>query len=447
MMMINLFMGISTGSNVLVAQYYGARNEAALRHTLHTAIVLALMVGLTISSLGFIFAPQIQTLMNVPDEIKPLALGYLRILFAGIAFQMMYNMLAGFMRGLGNSRTPLYTLILSASINGVLTYIFVIPMQLGVNGSAIATIIAQCISSLTLLYLLHTGSPMTRIALKEMKLDKFSAVEILKIGMPTAVQQVAMSFGGLLVQGTVNSYGTVNIAGYGAAMRVDAFAMMPIMSFGMSMTNYTAQNVGAGRMDRVRLGVKHGLSLSVGITAFMASILLLFGRYPLMMFTDNEPTIEAALLMMRTLVPFYVLNAVNQPLGGVLRGSGETVTPMTNALMMNLGIRIPLLFLLTDMIGNITGVYWSQIGGWCYGFISMIIIYRRGKWRRKALLRIDELYGEGVAIDGVIPEGTVPIHARQAANHAETADTDAPSVASSDAAADKAQDEESGTVQ
>ncbi|MCL2045423.1 MAG: MATE family efflux transporter [Oscillospiraceae bacterium] len=392
-LLIAIFMGVSQGATILVGQYFGARDEKAVRQTLHTAIFLALIVGGGLSVVGYIYSPFVLRLLNTPDDLFVLALAYMRISYCGVVFQMLYNMSAGFMRGIGNSRTPVYTLVLSSAINAILTYIFVFHMDLSVAGSALGTIIAQAVSCVVLLSRLHKENPMTRISFKELRITPPVAKEIVTLGFPSAIQQGAMSIGGVVIQGFLNSYGTVNIAGYVAAMRVDSFAGMPIQAFNMAMTSYTAQNVGAGRMDRVESGVKQGFLLSVSLTAVMATLLLIYGRYPLMLFTDNEPTILAALTMMRIVVPFYLLNAINQPMGGVMRGAGETVIPMTNALMQTLGIRIPLIYVLNYFLKDVKAVYWSQVGGQLYGFIALQIIYRKGNWKKKAFARIESLYG------------------------------------------------------
>ena len=392
-LLIALFMGVSQGSTILVAQYFGAKDEKAVRTTLHTAIFLAITVGGALSIIGVILAPRILSLLNTPDDLYVLALAYMRISYSGIVFQMLYNMTAGFMRGIGNSRTPLLTLTLSSIINATLTYIFVYPLQMGVAGSAYGTITAQAVSCVVLLSYLHRENPMTRLSLKELRPTPSVAKEIFTLGLPSAIQQSAMSIGGVVIQGFLNSYGTVNVAGYTAAMRVDAFAGMPIQAFNMAMTSYTAQNVGAGRMDRVEMGVKQGFALSFSLTAVMASLLLVFGRYPLRLFTDNEPTILAALTMMRIVVPFYLLNSINQPMGGIMRGAGETVIPMTNALMQTLVVRIPLIYVLNYILNDVSAVYWSQVGGQIYGFIALQIIYRKGNWKKKAYAKIESIHG------------------------------------------------------
>ena len=387
-LLASVFMGVAMGSSILVAQYFGARSEASLRRTLHTSIVLALLLGTVLSVIGFVFAPAFLRLLNTPEDAYHLALSYMRILFIGATWMLLYNMVGGFMRGMGDSRTPLLILIVSSITNIILDLIFVVFFHMGVAGAAWATIISQFLSAIVAMAALHRLSPLTRISLKELRLSLAATKEIVKLGFPTAIQQAVMSIGGVIVQGFVNSYGTSMIAAHNVAMRVDMFAVMPVMSFSMAMVSYTGQNVGAGRMDRVYLGTKQGVALCTGITVFMSTMMYTFGKYALMLFTDDVGTLTAGVMIIRIVVPFYILMAVSQTLGGVMRGAGETVSPMINALMMNILVRIPLVLLLNYLFRRAEGIYWSQVGGLVLSAVHMLIVYKRGSWEKKALARI-----------------------------------------------------------
>ena len=418
--LVSIFMGVAMGSSVLVAQYYGARNAPALRKTLHTAIMLAIVVGAVLSAIGIIFSPVVLRLLNTPEDTYAPALAYVRILFSGVVGQMLYNMTCGFMRGQGNSRMPLIILIISSITNVILDLIFVIPLQMGVSGAALATIISQFISAIIAMCALHRTSPLTRLSLKEMRIDWYQTKEIFKIGIPTACQQSILSLGGMIIMSFITSYGTTTIAGYSAAMKVDMIAVMPIMSFSMAMTSYTGQNIGAARMDRVYLGTKQGFALSSIVTVTMSSLLLLFGKYVLVLFTDNADTIAAGYKMMLTVVPFYLLLTTIQTLGGVMRGAGATVIPMINAIVMNIVARIPLVILLNYIMHDASAVYWSQVGGWVVGGAHMFISYNMGGWKRKAFSRIALLHPELEGQVGQPPQGAQPAQPAQAAQPAQT---------------------------
>jgi putative MATE family efflux protein len=346
--------------------------------------------------------------MNTPAETYESALQYMVILFIGMSGQMLYNMSGGFMRGMGNSRMPLIILIISSFTNVVLDLIFVVPMGMGVAGAALATIISQCMSATIGVIALHKTNELTRISRKELKIDWAITKDIVKLGIPTAIQQAVMSVGGMLVQGTLNTYGTTTMAGYAAAMKVDMFAVMPIMSFGMSLTSYTGQNVGANKMDRVYLGAKQGIALSASFVLTFSALLLAFGKYALMLFTDDMGTVEAGYQMMRTVVPFYILMVMIQSLGAVMRGSGETVIPMWNSLVMSIFARIPLLFLLNYLLKDPVAIYWSQVGGWAVGCSHILFAYNQGKWKGKAFARIEALRQdkERQAASGAVADDT-----------------------------------------
>ena len=389
--LISIFIGVATGSSILVSQYYGARDEKALRLTLHTSIMLALFVGIVLSIIGLLLSAPFLRLLNTPDDTFSLALTYMRIIFTGCLGMMLYNMISGFMRGLGNSRTPLYILIFTTITNIVLDLIFVIPLNWGIAGAAWATIISMFLSAILAIITLNKFSSLTRISLNELRINWDSAKEIIRLGLPTAIQQGVLSLGGVIIQGFVNSYGTAMIAGHNAAMRVDMFAIMPIMSFSMAMVTYTGQNVGAGRMDRVYLGTKQGVALCSSVTIFLATIIYVFGEYALMLFTEDLHTIMNGLMIIRIIAPFYILMAVTQTLGGVMRGSGETISPMINVLMTNIFARVPLVFLLSHFFQRAEAIYWSQAGGLLFGVIHMLIMYKSGKWERTALAKIEKL--------------------------------------------------------
>jgi len=386
----SLFMGIAMGGNVLIAQYFGAKDKVALRRTIHSAIIMSVMAGLALSVLGISLCPVILRLTGVPDEVYPMALTYMRILFSGIVFQMTYNMLASFLRGMGDSHTQLIILIITSITNIILTWIFVIYFQWGVAGSAYATVISQCLS-VVLIFTFLQRNEWTRISLKELKLHGNYVKELLRIGLPTAVQQVVMSLAGMIVMGFITSYGTEQIAGYSAGNTIDMYVLMPISALNMSITPFSAQNVGAGKLDRVHKAAKQFVILTTIINIILSVLVLTFSKTLLSMFTVNAATIAAGTVMLRWIVPSGLLNAINQPLSGVIRGSGDTITPMINTLMMVVIIRIPIIILLNGIIGRIEVVYFSQSAAYFLGLIYIVIVYKKGRWRKKVLARIAAL--------------------------------------------------------
>jgi putative MATE family efflux protein len=263
---------------------------------------------------------------------------------------------------------------------------------MGIAGSAYGTIISQTLSVVLVIIFFNRTNPMTRIKLKELKLNIVTAKEILTLGMPTSIQQASVSIGSMVVMGYINSYGTAAIAGFATGDRVDILVYATIMSLSLAMTSYTGQNVGAGSMERVNLGVKQGLTLSLIFGAFFSSILLIFSRQFLSLFTTDAQTIAEAMKYLIIIVPSYLFMAISQPLSGIMRGSGETVIPMISSLITVLIVRLPLVFLFNHLLGKIEGVYYAQFAAQVTGCVYLFIAYRRGKWRRRALIKIDSLY-------------------------------------------------------
>ena len=387
----SLFMGVAMGGNVLIAQYFGAKDKVGLRRTVHTAIVMSIGAGFVLSVIGIASTPLILTMTNTPEEVYPMAATYMRILFSGIVFQMTYNMLASFLRGMGDSRTQLYILIVTSIVNAGLCWLLVIGLGLSVTGAGIANVVSQLLSVVIIFFCLQRND-WTRISLKELKMHGSYAKELLRIGLPTAASQVAMSLSGMIVMGFITSYGTESIAGYTVGSNLEMYVAMPVQSLNMSVTPFAAQNVGAGRMDRVDQASKQVVWINSGINLFLSAIVLVFSGFLLGLFTDNAGTIAAGTIMLWIIVPSHILSAINQPLSGVIRGSGDPVTPMVNSLLMFVIIRIPIIMLLDRLFKTIEIVYISQTIANLIGLAQILIVYRRGKWRKKVLERIEVMF-------------------------------------------------------
>ena len=383
----SLFMGVAMGGNVLIAQYYGAKDKVGLRRTVHSAIVLSVAVGLVLSLAGIVLSPLILRLTGAPEEVYPMALTYMRILFSGIVFQMTYNMLASFLRGMGNSHTQLIILFVTTIVNTILTWIFVIYFQWGVAGAAVATVISQLLS-VVIIFVYLQRNDWTRITLKELKIHGEQTKELLRIGLPTAVSQVALSLAGMIVMGFVSSYGTEQIAGYSSGNTFDMYILMPISSLNMSVTPFAAQNVGAGKLDRVHKAAKQVVIMNTCLNLFLSAIVLIFRRPLLSMFTDNPGTIAAGAVMLMWIVPTNILSSITQPISGVIRGSGDPMTPMLNSLLSVVIIRIPIIIILNSIYNRIEVVYVSQAIANTCALVHILIVYFRGNWERKILERM-----------------------------------------------------------
>lgn len=314
------------------------------------------------------------------------------ILFIGSIGLAYYNILGGVLRGLGDSVSALAYLLVSTVINIVLDLLFVAKMGMGVNGVALATVIAQAISALLCLLRLMKMKELFDINAGYMKLKKKYTKKIIWLGLPSGVTQAIFSMAMIVVQSLTNSFGEMFIAANVIVMRVDGFAMMPNFSFGTAMTTYAGQNVGAKRLDRVEQGAKQGTFIAIATSAVITSLILLFGKALMGIFTNTAELVELSRDMMGILAVGYIAMAVTQSLSGVMRGAGDTMTPMWISIATTILIRVPIAYGISFLTrtpelpnGRQECVFISLLSSWLIGAIITFIFYKRGKWKEKAV--------------------------------------------------------------
>ena len=286
----------------------------------------------------------------------------------------------------------MYFLIISAILNIVLDIVFVAGMDLGVSGVALATVIAQSISALLCLRKLTKMQGVFELKLSNLKPKSKYVKQIVSLGLPSGVTQAIFSSAMIIVQSLTNSFGEMFIAANVIIMRVDGFAMMPNFSFGTAMTTYAGQNIGAGKLDRVTKGAKQGTIMAVGVSATITAIILLFGKYLMGIFTDTVELVEMSRYLMGILAAGYIAMAVTQSLSGVMRGAGDTVTPMWISLFTTVLVRVPVAYGISYLtrtpelpFGRFECIQISLLCSWCIGAILTAIFYARGKWKNKAI--------------------------------------------------------------
>ena len=391
-LMLLLFMGISTGAGILVAQYFGAHKEKELSISIGTCLSLTLIAGVIIMAIGpFIVAP-LMTLLDTPPDVYDMAVDYLTIILLGIMGTGYYNIVSGVLRGLGDSVTPLLFLIVACVLNIILDLVFVIYFDMSAAGVALATIIAQAVSASLCIYkLLHM--PGVTVKRKDLIPEKRMSMKIIRLGLPSGLTQAIFSMSAIVVQALTNSFGTAVMACSIVVMRVDGFAMMPNFTFGMAMTTFVGQNIGAGRMDRVREGVRVGLRAGLMISVVLVSGILIFGEGLIRMFTNTEELITLGVHMLRILALGYIAVAVTQSLSGVMRGAGDTMTPMWVSIISTVLIRVPIAYGLAYLTrseampnGSPDSIYISLLISWVMGAAITAVFYRRGAWKKKSVM-------------------------------------------------------------
>ncbi len=391
-----LFVGISAGVSIMVAQYFGAKSREDLSHTIGTCITLIGIVSIFLMIVLTPFARPMLEMLDTPEALLDDCTLYLQVCIIGVAGMGYYNILTGILRGMGDSFSGLIYLLIATVINVVLDIWFVAGFGMGVYGVAIATVIAQLISSVFCLMKLLRMREIFDLGWAQLKMSKRHVAQIVKLGLPSGATQAIMSSAMIIVQSLTNSFGEQFIAANVIVMRVDGFAMMPNFSFGMAMTTFVGQNVGARKFDRVRQGAKQGTFMAVGCSAVITAVILFFGKYLMEIFTDTPDLVTRSVYIMRILAVGYIAMAVTQSLSGVMRGAGDTMTPMWISMISTIVIRIPLAYGLSYVLGELAPtlqahnifidqsncIQISLLISWVMGAVLTFLFYKMGKWKK-----------------------------------------------------------------
>ena len=343
-LLLVLFMGISMGASIMVAQYYGAKQREELSHTIGNCITLTAIAVLIIMVTAALVSRPLLELLKTPDSIIDWCTSYLLILLVGSVGSAYYNILGGVLRGLGDAFSALIYLLVATVLNIILDILFVARFDMGVSGVAWATIIAQGISAILCFRRLAKMSDIFDLKPQFLKLKKLYAGKMITLGLPSGLTQAIFSLAMVIVQSLTNSFGELFIAANVIIMRVDGFAMLPNFSFGTAMTTYAGQNVGAKKMDRVIKGAKQGTLIAVLTSATLTGLILLFGKQLMGIFTETTELVELSRNMMSIIAVGYIAMAVTQSLSGVMRGAGDTMTPMWISLFTTVVVRVPIAY-------------------------------------------------------------------------------------------------------
>ena len=392
-LLLVLFVGISMGASIMVAQYFGAKQREELSQTIGNCITLTAIASLIIMVASVIITRPLLELLDTPVAIIDWCEDYLLILFLGCAGSAFYNILCGVLRGLGDAFSALIYLLVATVLNIVLDILFVAYFAMGVSGVAWATIIAQAISAVLCFMKLAKMTDLFDLKPVYLKLHKIYASKVIALGLPSGLTQAIMSLAMIIVQALTNSFGEAFIAANVIVMRVDGFAMLPNMSFGTAMTTYTGQNVGAKKLDRVTQGAKQGTILAVATSTALTLLILTFGKQLMGIFTETTSLVELSRTIMGIIAPGYIAVAVTMSLSGVMRGAGDTMTPMWISLFTTVAVRVPIAYILAYLTrsaempnGNQFCIQISLVTSWLLGALITTIFYMRGKWKKKLMM-------------------------------------------------------------
>lgn len=391
-LLLVLFIGISAGVNIMVSQYFGAKNRESLSYTIGNCLTVTAISCLILIVVAAPLIRPVLMWLNTPESILQWCTDYLMISLIGGAGMAYYNILSGVLRGLGDSVSALIYLLIATVINIVLDIYFVANLGMGVAGVALATVIAQIISSILCCIKLARMQEHFDFGWKYMRPKAAYIKTIVKLGLPAGFTQAIFSSAMLLVQSLTNSFGEQLIAANVIVMRVDGFAMMPNFSFGTALTTFAGQNVGAGKYDRVTKGAKQGTWMAVGCSAFITGVILLFGKHLMAIFTDTAALVKLSYYLMTILAVGYIAMAVTQSLSGIMRGAGDTMTPMWISFITAVLIRVPLAYGISYLTrtaelpyGKFECISVSLLTSWVLGGVLTFIFYKIGKWKTKAI--------------------------------------------------------------
>ena len=377
--LISVFLGLSTGSTVVIAQYYGARDNEKLSSAVHTTILLTLAACLLLTVIGVLATPTMLRMMQTPEDVIDQAAEYLRIFFCGVTGIHLYNSCAGILRAVGDSTRPLYLLIFCTMTNTVLDVLFTGVLGMGIAGAAWATVISQFLSAILVLRLLLRTDAAYKLEVKKLRLDLPILRKICMIGIPSALQMGITSLSNVFVQSYVNRFESTVLAGWTAYNRVDSFAMLPMMSLSTSITTFVGQNLGAGQVDRARSAVRCGVWMGLLSMTVLLTPLMLFAPQLTRLFNGDPEVVRYGAWFIRVISPFYLPFALNQVYLGALRGAGNTRASMVICLVSYVAFRQIYLFLSTRLGGGLLAVALGYPVGWVMCMVLLLWYYYGSK--------------------------------------------------------------------
>ncbi len=363
-MLIGFFTGLSSGAGVVISQYYGAHRHEDVQRTVHTAITMTLLLGVLFTALGITITPYMLSLMKTPENVLPESKTYLYIYFSGMLGLMLYNIGAGILRAVGDSQRPFYFLVICAVMNTVLDLLFVLKLGMGVEGVALATILAQGVSALLVILTLMRTDECIKLHLRKLRIHTDILKKIFRVGIPAAIQMAITAFSNIFVQSYINYFGDDCMSGWTTYSKVDQLLFLPMQSIALASTTFVGQNLGSDQVERAKKGVRVSLSIALISTAVLMIPVLLFAPSIVAFFNDKSEVVYYGSLLLRYLSPFYVLCCFNQVYSGALRGAGNAKAPMVLMLSSFVVFRQLYLFAMSRICNEIIPIAMSYPAGW-----------------------------------------------------------------------------------
>ena len=385
-LLVGFFMGLASGSGVVISQYYGAKQYDRVQDAVHTCLLMTMLLGLVFTVAGMFLSPYMLRLMRTPETVMPEALSYLRIIYSGVSGLMLYNMGAGVLRAVGDSKRPFYFLVVCALLNIALDLLFVPVLHMGVEGVAYATILSQLVSAVLVLTVLKRSQSCVQLHFRRLRLHGSILKKIVRVGIPAALQMSITSFSNIFVQSYINFFGDDVMAGWTAYVKVDQLLFLPMMSIAMAATTFVGQNLGCNQVERAKKGVRRALVIAL-ITTLISMVPILLFASPVVAFFNPKPAvIRWGTLLLRWLTPFYLLSCFNQVYTGALRGSGNAKMPMIIMLTSFVAFRQVYLFAMSRICNEVIPIGMSFPAGWLLCSILTGLYYHKAQLGRSRLV-------------------------------------------------------------
>lgn len=383
-LMIGFFNGIAMGAGVIIARFFGAKDYDSMSKAIHTDVAMGLAIGLLLTVLGVTFTPHILRWMNTPADVLPQSIAYFRFYFLGALFTVMYNIFVGILHALGDSRHPLYYLIISTLVNVVLDLLFVGVFRWGVGSAAMATTLSQGLSAmLCCIHLIRLKGP-GQLVVKKIRFHRDSLRSIVRIGLPSGVQNSVISFANLVVQTNINGFGSAAMAGCGSYSKIEGFAFLPVTCFTMALSTFVSQNLGARNYERVKRGVGFGIACSAIAAECIGILCYIFAEDLIGMFNSNPNVIDLGMRHMRSICLFYALLAFSHCIAAVMRGAGKASVPMYTMLVCWCVVRVSYITLALKYIYRLETISFAYPITWTLSSIVFLVYFLKADWMHDA---------------------------------------------------------------
>lgn len=383
-LLVGFLSGIFVGAGVIISRYLGAKNNKDLTVAVHTTVAFGLITGIIVTIVGMGLSPWMLKMMGTPEDVLPNSIIYFRLYFAGGIGMAMYNTCVGIFQAVGDSRHPLYYLIISAITNVVLDILFVGVLGFGIGGAAVATTISQFISAILSFVKLMRVDGVHRVHIKQIRINRSMLGSILRLGIPTGVQNSVIGFANVIVQSNINKFGSVAMAGCGSYSKLEGFAFLPITSFSVALTTFISQNLGAKEYGRVKKGARFGILTGVLLAEAVGVLLWIFAPILIRFFNNQPDVIEFGVMQTRTEALFFCLLSLSHCLAGILRGAGKSTVPMIVMLVCWCAIRITYITFMVNAIPDIRVIFWAYPLTWFLSSVIFLIYYKKVDWITKS---------------------------------------------------------------